>query len=324
MSWRRTLFLFFIFASLAGFYYVKVGRLSFPKPDVWAPDPSSRRKPILAMSSTEELLRLSFDLSEDASSKLRGRVVLERKGEKQWRITSPVSAPAEAVVADGLLSVLKLMPRVRELSFAKLSLGDYGLDRPRQRICVETGQKSRCLRIGSEGALSKGVYAKWEDEDKFFLASSELVRAFDRTLYSLRQKQVLSFTESQIDSIHVRHLKQELVIQREGNHWLLKKPDLAILGPLTVEALYSKLIHLYAKDFIDGPPAQNPELGLTAPSFVIRVFFSDGSQQTLVRGGQAPGLDAYYVQNSEHKSVFLVSIGKFRELERAFEAIHPF
>lgn len=324
MSWRRTLFLFFIFASLAGFYYVKIGRFSFPKPDVWAPDPSSRQKPILAMSSAEEPFRLSFDLSDNASSKTPGRVTLERKGEKQWQITSPVSVPAEAVVADGLVSVLKLMPRVRELSFEKLSLSEYGLDRPRQKICVETDRNKRCLWIGSGGALAKGVYAKWEDENKLFLASSELARAFDRTLYSLRQKQVLSFTESQIDSIHVRHLKRELVIQREGNHWLLQKPDAAIVGPSAVEALYSKLIHLYAKDFVDDAHVQDPKLGLVSPAFVIRVFFSDGSQQTLVRGGQAPGLDAYYVQNSERKSVFLVSTGKFRELERAFEAIHPF
>lgn len=323
MSWKRTFFLFFIFGSLACFYYFKVARFApLPKPDAWSTDPVSRQKPILALDSGEEVTRLSFDLSNP--ERLPERVTLEQTGEKEWNITSPVQAPAEAIVADGLLSVLRLMTRARELPFNGLSNEDYGFDRPKQKICVETGRKERCLLIGLEGATLKGVYGKWEHEPHFFLASSELVRAFDRTLYSLRQKQVLSFGSREVRSVQIRISKQEILMLREGKNWVLKKPDFSIVGTSTVQELFSKLSHLYAKDFVDRADQKDPKLGLTSSSCVIRVSFADGSEQTLIRGSEAPGLDAYYVQNREYGTVFLVSLGKFSELERVFEAIHPF
>ena len=335
MSWKRTFFLFLIFISIVLFYYYRADRSTvLSKPSLLSPDSAGPQKPILELNLAEEIHQLSFNLSEPKSglnpsaerkeNENPERVVLEYEGEKKWRIVHPVSAPAEAVVADGLTSVLRLMPRVRELSFQSSSARDYGLDRPRQKICVEYGQKERCLLIGSQGAILKGIYAKWEHEDQFFLASSELFNAFDRTLYSLRAKQVLSFEANEIRSLQVRRAERELLLLHEGNHWILKKPDSSIIGPETVQVVFSKLTHLYAKDFVDGVTSKDPKLGFQTPSCVIRLSFSDGSRQTLVRGSEASGLDAYYVENSERGAVFLVSIGKFSELERALEAIHPF
>ncbi len=316
MTWKRTALFFLVFVGVASFYYFKA-RTQYPSEAVFSFSPESAQATVLAISEKKLVSRLTL---RDTS---KGTVIsFARQGEHTWRIAQPIDYPAESVILDGLVGLLKLTPRMRQLSFEGLQEKEFGFDAPRFSICVSTDfSKEQCLFIGSDAVIAKGAYAKWNDEAKYFLVDRTFITAFDKTLYSVRKKQIFTLLENEASAVHFQSQKREFEIRRQGKHWVLKKPIEAALGSETVNGLLIRLNDLYVKEFLDDQRSDDPALDLKPGRRVIRVKFQDGSEQILVQGREAVGRDAYFAQGPDGKTVLLVSIGKLDKIEDLFRAL---
>ena len=195
-----------------------------------------------------------------------------------------------------------------------------GFDSPRLEICVATTKKleERCLLIGLDAAVVQGGYAKWEDESTYFLVNSNFLKAFDRTLYSLRKKQIFDLLSQEVVEIQFQSEGKERFLKRQGKNWALSKPKEVGLSADSVDALMILLASLYIKEFLDGESWENSKFGLRSTQNAIRIVFGDGSEQTLMWGSEAAGLDAYYAIGPEDKTPLLVSRGKINQAVEKF------
>ncbi len=315
MSWERTSVLLLVVIALAAFYFVKIKR---PSENAFSLATEAAKSRILSLSENETITGIS--LSDAAKGT---KLSLSRSKDQSWRLVEPIDYPAESVVVDGLVSLLKLYPRIRSLSFEGLSLQEFGFDAPRLSICVVTDLKAdeRCLVIGSDAAVAQGAYAKWNNEAKYFLVDSQFITAFDKTLYSLRKKQIFTPLENDITLIQFRTAKSEFEIKHQGKEWMLEKPSKAIIGNDMMNELLLHLNNVFVKEFLDTARAENRKLGLQPGERLIRVAFQDGLEQKLIQGKESPGRDAYYALGEDGKTVFLVSLGKLDKIDQVFRKL---
>ncbi|MBI1978321.1 MAG: DUF4340 domain-containing protein [Candidatus Omnitrophica bacterium] len=279
--------------------------------------PEVTQERVLPLSSGESILRIVLKDQAKASE------IEIAKKEKGWDITKPVDYPAESLVIDGLVTLLKLAPRLRQFSLEHSQMEEFGFTKPRLTVCVRTNQRSQdqCLLIGQDAALVKGAYAKWDNESKYFLVHEHFLMAFDKTLYSLRKKQLFSLLGQEIQSIHFMSKKREYVIEKKGKEWLLQKPAKATIGSDAIDALLVALSNLFVKEFLDDENAKDPRFGFDPPRRQIKVQFQDGSKQALIQGREAAGRDAYYALGEDEKTVLLISRGKLDQLEEGFRKL---
>lgn len=313
---RRTFLFLSVLILLASIYYVKV----YERPS------SGRRMSFSSESASTRILQLAKN--ENVSRLIlrdfgRGtEFFFERVGNRVWLLRRPLDYPAESIVVEGLISLLKVTPRTRRLSLEGLEASEFGFDRPRLAVCVgvEGQEKNRCLLVGSNAAILKGAYAKWEDESEYFLIDRSFMSACDKTLYSVRRKQIFTLLEKEVRAIRYRFAKGEFEIARRGKAWMVLKPVEAILGPEAINRLLTELNGLYVKEFLDENRWDDSSLGLKQSKKVIRIEFEDGSMQTLIQGAKATGHDAYYALG-EGETVLLISFGKFNQVEDAFHGL---
>lgn len=315
MSWKKTVFLLLLLVLTAWFYYGKVRTQSSSGSFSAVSHEAPARSRVLPLDSGESIERLTLK-----DHLKQTEISLSQTADHIWQIDRPVQYPAESLVVDGLASLLRLTPRSRELSLEGREQTGLGFDKPRLEICVSTGSKpvERCLLIGSDAAVVKGGYAKWADESRYFLVNVNFLSAFDKTLYSLRKKQVFDLFGKEISEIQFRSPDKERVLKREGDHWTMSKPNEAGLSSDSVEALLTLIDGLYIKDFLDGETPDDSKFGLTSRQGEIRILFKDGSEQILIWGLEAPGFDAYYALGSENKIPLLISRGKISEVAEKF------
>ena len=317
MNWKRTVLFLAVLILLAGLYYWKVYRPQAAD-RIFSLSQDPAQIGALTLNPKETIDHL---IIQDAS---KGTEISFLKLKNQsWRMTRPMDGPAESLILEGFVTLLKLTKRTRSLSFEGLSENEFGFKSPRLVICVSTDQrkKERCLLIGADAAIANGAYAKWRDESKYFLVDRNFISAFDKTLYALRKKQIFTLLEQPIKSIRFRSSNREFEIGRDGKHWALVKPVRAVLGDEAANQLLSQLNGLYVKEFLDHERFEDSRLALNPGLRMIEVIFEDGSGQRLIQGAEALGRDAYYTRVKDEPSVLLVSLEKLNKIEKAFHAL---
>lgn len=317
MTWKRTRIFLFLLVAVSGFYYWKAHEKPTGENSFSFSTEAAKAK-ILSLSPHESVDRLTIhNPSQD------GEISFLKEKNGNWKIIKPVDYPAESMMVDGFVGLLKLTLRIRQLSFEGLGAEDFGFDTPRFSVCVSTNssRKERCLLVGSDAVIVKGAYAKWEDEAKYFVVDPNFLAAFDRSLYSVRKKQIFTLLEKEVEVIQFRSQKREFEIRRQKKQWMLKRPVEAILGPEAINHLSLHLSDLYVKEFLDDERLDDPKLGLKPGHRVIRIKFGDGSEQALIQGREAAGRDAYFAQGPDGKTTLLVSLGKLNKIEEAFRSL---
>jgi len=317
LSFKRTLLFLVILIAVGSIYFFKAYKPSLSeKPLALTSDPAPVR--MLELKQDEFINRLSI-----TNAVRQNKLVFEKREDRSWQIVDPVTYPAESMLIRGMTSLLKMMPKARLLSLDPNQTNDFEFETPRMVICISTNQVSeeRCLRIGADAVIGQGAYAKWDDESKYFLVGKQFLDSYNKSLYSLRKKQVFTLVNANLEFLRFRSQDEDLELKQENENWVLTKPLQAALGRDVIHKLLTDLNSFYVKEFLDDESPENPELGLLPVRRVIRATFKDGTNQTVILGAPALGKNAYYVRTADANAVALISKGKLEAIESAFKAL---
>ncbi len=315
MNRKRTFIFILIAVVLAIFYYAKLHKPAAGPMSAFSPE--AAQSFVLDVPAHDTVNRLSlYDRSKDST------IVFEKDSKNNWHIVSPVHFPAEPLIVDGFATLLKRTPRLRPLSTHEVDLKDFGFDQPNLKICVGISKhKDRCLLIGGNSVIGQGAYAKWEHESAYFLVEEIFLKSFDKTLYSVRRKQIFHLLEGEISEIRFESGKKKINLVHLGKHWILPGRVESAIGSQILDQLLVELSSLYVKEFLDEENPDDLKSKWNPPARTIWIVFGDGSQQVLIQGRQAQGRDAYFARFNEPETIFLVSRGKLDHLEETFSAI---
>jgi len=252
-------------------------------------------------------------------------ILLERYG-TDWMLTKPVKDKADLLMVDGLQRGLRLSSKARRLTPEK-GWEEYGLEKPALKIGIETRKtgKRRYLYFGDPAAVGDFIFAKWAGEEEYFLLNADLMRAFDRSVYSLREKRIFKVLRKDLTKIRIRAHTAEYEMMKDSLGWVWSEP-IALLGEelskQEVDEILAHVRQLYVKDFLDGDRRAKTELGFSADAGYVRLWGkSEGHSETLYLGSDVPKKDGFYGMRGGQEGYFIVARGNVRSFFEMIETL---
>ncbi|MBI3313374.1 MAG: DUF4340 domain-containing protein [Candidatus Omnitrophica bacterium] len=251
-------------------------------------------------------------------------ITLIKDGEN-WKMKFPVQGAADPLIVKGLISALKLSAKQRVL-LPERGWEEYGLVQPQIKVGIETlkNKGRKYLSFGNLSPVGEKVFARWEGEKDYFLLNQDLLRAFDRSAYSLRWKQIFRILPEKITKIFVRTKKTEYeMVRRDGTWFWLQPVDIAgdkVRREFLPEIIL-RLAQLYIKDFLDqekGPPAK---FGVISTSPAVRVWGEAKEYEALEIGKEIPAKDAFYGRREGEETYFFMARGNVQDFFKRIEEI---
>jgi hypothetical protein len=250
-----------------------------------------------------------------------GEVTIVKKVGEEWRLTAPVSAPADQAVVGSIASALEGLEIQRILEDTPSSVSPFGLAPARFSVSftVAGDVTSRQLEIGNKTPTGSDVYARVTGQPKVLLVSAYLEDTLARSTFDLRDKTVLKFSRGEIDTITLTAARAPAVsLKRTASDWTLTTPLSARADWTTVDGLISRVsdaqMTSVVPDTSDAPtPADLKRFGLDAPQFVAS--FGTGSTAATLAFGNAHD-KGVYARDLSRPLVFTVDAGLLSDLKK--------
>lgn len=262
-----------------------------------------------------------FDVEADDIQALRirsrsGETTELTKTDGNWRITSPIDAPADSTTVSGITSNLAALSIQRVVEENASDPGRYGLANPTLEVAFKTkdDQDYRVLQLGDRTAAGADMYAKRGGSSEVFLVYNYIESTFDRGTFDLRDKRVLTFDRDKVDRIEVRHGGSTIVLTKQDGEWRIAEPLQARADFSSAEGLLSRLASLQMREIVDENVTDFGRFGLRNPS--TQVTLSAGSSQASLAVGSKVGDDQVYVRDLSRPAVFKVGSDILTEIEK--------
>ncbi len=267
-----------------------------------------------------------FGVEEDSIDRIEIRkasegepVVLERDGEKGWRLVSPVLAEADEGEVDLLLQNLATMRFERVVAQASsVKLSDFGLEPPRIEVRFRTKDGSeRGFAFGSDTPTPSNQYARRDGGEDVIVVASHLSLNFDKTGWDLRDKAVFALeTAPEVKRIEIDRPAGRLVLANEGGLWFLTEPR-SRADRNRAAGIASRVRGAEMREIVSETSGDLERYGLVAPSRRLRIEFEgEGAAALELEIGANKDSD-YYARTPAREQVFVLASDLVGELDSA-------
>lgn len=258
-----------------------------------------------------------------------GEVVLAPDEKRAWKITAPLVADADSREVEALLRALVLGKISRVVEEQTAALGPFGLEKPATVLTIAAGSRRETLSVGDSGPVSSTLYAIRASDKKVLLTSLAPKDVLNKTLLTLRKKEVLRMDQTKVERLRLTYPTNELVLYRVGQtdqlgpgtgkdkkSWKLRYPVEADADQAEVNNLLIKLENLKALGFVDpGPQHDALRLKLTKPDVKITVH-AEGTDQSVKLYQLDPTTGEAYAVTAPDAPLYRVSPVAIKDLTK--------
>lgn len=209
----------------------------------------------------------------------------------EWRLTEPLRARADRAAVDGLLTALTGLDKIRTLEDADpAELTRLGLEPPRGRVTLITGEGERTLLVGAEVPASENVLVSLAGGPEVWVTPRSFTARLDKEPGDWRSKEVLAVTRDEIGRVTLRRGPEApapavVLVRGEDDRFRLAEPVADLADGDLVTRLLSDLVTLRAQRFLDEPGLAPGDLGLDPPRGVVEAELEGGGEPVRVELG---------------------------------------
>ena len=236
-------------------------------------------------------------------------IVCKRKPEsREWEIVEPIQTEADFDEIDKFLS---------NLSELKVDVFERveNLETVRLEVTVSTEDSQTTLQIGDKLPEANRVYAKLVEAGlcpatpSVYSISEDVVAELTKTVYDLRDKQVLDFQRTDVNKFVIERSDVKITCEQDSKgEWSIVEPIKAKADKDSIDDFLFRLDALKAKEVL-GKPKDLKKYGLDRPSITVMLYeIGEPVPVTLLVGTQRETSFAtpIYVKSSSPEQVFLV------------------
>jgi hypothetical protein len=261
------------------------------------------------------------DVSEVTLRPKDGAEIRLEKAESGWRITAPISFPADAGTAESVASALAGL-RSEAVIDDPGPLAEYGLEgEPRVRFRADG--EEHVLRIGGRSPLGANTYVATAADRPILVVASYRTASLERSLDDLREKRLARFERDAVVEARVRWKGGAVRLVRDEEDteaWRLVEPLEAPADGRTVSKLLSDLEFLRATGFVDAPPADVVKR-LEAPELAVELRTkADGKEGTVAVALGAPDGENAPARGQVEGAVYQIPAGRLGDFPRSVDA----
>jgi hypothetical protein len=280
MKTKSTLWLLLLTALVVGGYFLAKKKL--PTTD----EAAERQKRVLDFKAAD-VTRLEIKGADRD-------FVFERK-EGKWSFSRPLQVRASSGEMDGILSGLEYLESRRRLgeraiAEAKLTLADYGLEKPRASVTVRTPRGESTLFLGNEARQGDALYVQFKGSKDVHLVDKYLATRLEKKLEDYRERGLFDFTADAVQRLELRGGGKLVELARTNQDWRIVQPLSVRADRNKVDEFLRQVASLRADDFLSEDPASSRDFGLDEPSAEISVRLQkQEALHTLALGAKLKG-----------------------------------
>ncbi len=275
MKLKSTLILFLLTALIAGGYFFAQKHLPSTE------DAAERSKRVLDLKAS--------DVTEVEIKGVDRDFFFEKKDEK-WSFKRPIQVRANISEIEGLLATIEYLESRRSLSLkeitdAKLSFADYGLDKPRLTAILKTKSGTTTLYLGNEAKQGDGLYIQIGGNPKVFLVEKDLAVRLGKKLEEYRERTLFDFLVSHVKQVELKNASKLLEFSKTNQLWRIVQPLNARADSSKIDEFLQQTSNLHAQDFLSDDPTAAKEYSLEDPAQEVTISLDQkDSVSTLLLG----------------------------------------
>lgn len=222
-----------------------------------------------------------FVITDPEGKKIAAQKTSEGGEPAVWKLTEPVSAPAESYKVSSLLDSLTSLKSTAEVAATGSDAPATGLDKPQYIVELFKGQKETKLTLGNPLEVSGGIYVQVGGHDKVDVVSSSITDSLDKPASDYRKTQLFETASPSVQQITVTHKDgSQLVLEKQPKGWQIVKPIDVAADTSAVEDLVSAVVNMTPVEFVDDP---SQAFGLNRPTDVVTFSAEAPSTQPATR-----------------------------------------
>ncbi len=281
----------------------------------------NRILPELIDTPVAEINRIEIDRK---GGPVKGRIVAERRGEREWQLLEPIDAAADAELVETLARNLKDLRKSPDAGTIGGDPSPYGLAQPEGAVKVYVKGKKT-----PEATLDLGL----EKNGRLYVRPGDAttgIEVVDKgpltawTLPALKWRDTVVFhvPSFRVKDVSILESKanQKILLRRDDRRWRLEKPFKVPADGDKVEGLVAELSALRLTNgdasFVADDVRDLSPYGLDNPAMSITVtpFEGSGKPQTLLLGKGVPDkAENVYAMRGDQNDVIQVDVKRLRE-----------
>jgi hypothetical protein len=252
-------------------------------------------------------------------------VHLKKDDSGKWRITQPIDTEADESTVANLVNAIADVEIGRILDEPVQDLALYGLNAPlvKLQVTLKDGKTLPQVSVGKDTPVGYSVYLQREGETKILLTPQAFRLGMTKEVKDLRDKTVLPFNTNEVKKIEIHNHDKDISLSKSDAGWSLEKPVSGKADEAQVQTFLSSVQNMKAQEFVEQPILEPKEYGLVPPQLTIDLSIgTEGTKKNLIVGGektQEKGEKLRYVKRGEKETLFLVSDGVFRDLNKSVD-----
>ncbi len=215
----------------------------------------------------------------ELSSNENGSIELS-KPSGDWVILRPRQLKADEIAVNTLLASISEATAERTISDKDVNWSDYGFDSPSLlvRIATDNGQEHEMI-FGALNPSKSSYYLRVSGNPSLFLVADTLKNALQKNLFDLRDKTIMSFAPTDIDTIVMEKDGVRHEFRRQDNgQWGMISPENFRVKNVVISTLLRKLSNLNALEIHDDTAGNFEPFGLNKPTESISISGKDINQ----------------------------------------------
>jgi len=220
-----------------------------------------------------------------------GRIALAKTGKDQWAIEEPVRLRADQYKVSSLLLDVDDMEITRFIDADQPSPELTGLDSPavRAEFWIKGDKEPVGVELGQKTEDGKGVYARQVRMGRVDVVDVKNLARLSKTVFDLRFKKLLEFSNKDIQTIHLTLDGEEIEIRRDGDKWKMIRPGKKDLSAGQVFSFLWALNDLEFKEVVSEDGKNAPPGAFEKIRLKVKLVQKNGrSPGTLVLGDEIP------------------------------------
>ncbi|HEV3144144.1 MAG TPA: DUF4340 domain-containing protein, partial [Gemmataceae bacterium] len=277
---------------------------------------------------------LDFDATQIAriDVKRAGETFTLQQANSEWKLSAPVSAPADKNKAANLADDLSRLEAVEYVNDAPKpeDLKNSGLDSPALTATVTLADAAKppiTLLIGKQRESKPEYFAKLADGTSIFVIRKDIHDAFNQSSLELRPLQLWQLTADAISDVKVQRASEKYELKKDGADWKISGPFSATASFFLITPMLESLANPKLTGYQAHSAAKPEEFGLDKPrlqiSFTAAEKTKDGEKEkestkerTLLIGKAVDGKSEVFAKLADDPAVFKLPEAVFMNADK--------
>ena len=217
------------------------------------------------------------------------KFTLEKTG-ADWRLTEPVSAPAESFAVDSLVRAVTDARSRGAIEGADATSGATGLSSPSYRVDLVADGKTHTINVGAKSSVGGNVYVSLGDGKEAYIVPVSLAEQLEKPLSDYRKTQLVDVASNQVKQLVVSDKDGKVTVraQKQGEDWHLVEPAKMPAEKSAIDDMIFAATGLRAVEFVSENVADAPKYQLNKPQLTVALSTEAPATQPATQPATAP------------------------------------